>query len=64
MSACQNGAPVFVSLPHFLYGKHYEGLVNGLQPTPALHDTYIDVEKVCHSDITILHLFIKLSKIN
>ncbi|KAF6024458.1 SCARB2 [Bugula neritina] len=45
ISACQGGAPVFVSLPHFLYGDYYRGLVEGMKPSQEAHDTYIDVEK-------------------
>lgn len=49
ISACQGGAPVFVSLPHFLYGDYYRGLVEGMKPSQEAHDTYIDVEKVSSS---------------
>ena len=41
---------MFVSQPHFLNGPYYETLIEGLKPDAALHDTYIDVEKVGYHD--------------
>ncbi|XP_053506765.1 platelet glycoprotein 4 [Ictalurus furcatus] len=39
------GAPVFISLPHFLHGsKELLELVHGLNPNPEEHSTYLDVE--------------------
>ncbi|KAK2832109.1 hypothetical protein Q7C36_015571 [Tachysurus vachellii] len=39
------GAPVLISLPHFLHGsKELLELVDGLNPNPEEHSTYLDVE--------------------
>ncbi|XP_067945484.1 lysosome membrane protein 2-like isoform X2 [Watersipora subatra] len=38
------GAPVFVSQPHFLNGKYYEATIGGLHPDEERHNTFIDVE--------------------
>ena len=46
ISACQSGAPVFVSQPHFLNGDFYKDTVIGMSPDEALHNTFIDVEPV------------------
>ncbi|XP_067945487.1 lysosome membrane protein 2-like isoform X1 [Watersipora subatra] len=45
ISSCQGGAPVFVSMPHFLDGEYYQNLVIGMTPDASKHSTYIDVEK-------------------
>ena len=46
ISACQSGAPVFVSQPHFLNGDFYKDTVIGMSPDEGLHNTFIDVEPV------------------
>mmetsp|Transcript_28012 Transcript_28012/g.47086 ORF Transcript_28012/g.47086 Transcript_28012/m.47086 type:complete len:810 (-) Transcript_28012:345-2774(-) len=39
------GLPVFVSYPHFLYGdEQLAAAVEGLSPSPAEHDSYLDIE--------------------
>ncbi|KAI5626016.1 platelet glycoprotein 4 [Silurus asotus] len=41
------GAPVLISLPHFLHGsKELLDLVHGLNPDPVEHATYLDVEPI------------------
>ena len=50
ISKCQGGAPVFVSLPHFLSGEYYQNLVTGLSPDREKHGTYLDVETVSKCD--------------
>jgi len=44
ISACQSGAPVFVSQPHFLNGDFYKDTVIGMSPNESIHNTFIDVE--------------------
>ncbi|KAF6024459.1 SCARB2 [Bugula neritina] len=44
ISACQEGAPVFVSQPHFLNGDYYLNTIDGLNPNETLHNTFIDIE--------------------
>lgn len=46
ISACQSGAPVFVSQPHFLNGDFYKDTVIGMSPNESIHNTFIDVEPV------------------
>ncbi|XP_053718870.1 platelet glycoprotein 4 [Synchiropus splendidus] len=42
---CQNGKPVYISLPHFLYGsKSLQDNIVGLNPVEEEHFTYLDVE--------------------
>ncbi|XP_056281431.1 platelet glycoprotein 4 [Pseudoliparis swirei] len=45
ISSCQDGRPIFISLPHFLYGSPYlrDG-VKGLNPIKEDHYTFLDVE--------------------
>ncbi|TST22530.1 Platelet glycoprotein 4 [Bagarius yarrelli] len=46
VKACK-GAPVLISLPHFLHGsKELLELVHGLNPNPEEHSTYLDVEPI------------------
>ncbi|XP_040029414.2 platelet glycoprotein 4 [Gasterosteus aculeatus] len=45
ISTCQDGKPIFISLPHFLYGSEYlREDVKGLHPNKEHHDTFLDVE--------------------
>ncbi|XP_061920730.1 platelet glycoprotein 4 [Entelurus aequoreus] len=45
LSACQNGKPVYMSLPHFLYGSPFlHEAMQGLQPSKEHHSTFLDVE--------------------
>lgn len=45
ISVCKQGAPVFISLPHFYQGDpYYIEAVDGLQPNRTLHETFISVE--------------------
>ncbi|XP_059181712.1 platelet glycoprotein 4 [Centropristis striata] len=47
ISSCQDGKPIYISLPHFLHGS--ESLlqaVNGLSPSLEQHFTYFDVEPI------------------
>lgn len=45
ISACQQGAPVAVSFPHFLYGDpSYQQAVEGIAPDPKRHQMYLDIE--------------------
>nr|XP_032818981.1 platelet glycoprotein 4-like [Petromyzon marinus] len=47
ISSCKGGAPVFISLPHFLDGsREYIDDVEGLEPNREDHETYLDVEPV------------------
>ena len=47
---CQLGAPIYVSLPHFLDAdEYYLEQVDGLKPNKSLHSFYIDVESTLHS---------------
>lgn len=42
------GAPILVSLPHFLDGSQdYLSKVEGLKPERDLHETFIELEPVC-----------------
>ena len=44
-SSCQEGAPIFISLPHFLYAAdQYKDSVDGLTPDANLHRTLFEVE--------------------
>ncbi|XP_071383176.1 platelet glycoprotein 4 [Centroberyx affinis] len=45
VSSCRDGAPVYISLPHFLHGSSYliEDVL-GLSPSEEHHVTYLDVE--------------------
>ncbi|KAM8907836.1 LOW QUALITY PROTEIN: platelet glycoprotein 4 [Spinachia spinachia] len=45
ISTCQEGKPIFISLPHFLYGSDYlREAVTGLRPSKEHHETFLDVE--------------------
>ncbi|XP_054480454.1 platelet glycoprotein 4 [Anoplopoma fimbria] len=45
LSSCQNKRPVFISLPHFLYGSPYlQDAIKGLNPSKEHHATFLDVE--------------------
>jgi len=44
LTSCQQGAPIFMSKPHFLDGQWYESRVNGLSPNRSLHDTWLGIE--------------------
>ncbi|CAF2067162.1 unnamed protein product [Rotaria magnacalcarata] len=45
VSACRQGAPIFISLPHLLYGADkYVNAVDGIAPDPSLHRTIFEVE--------------------
>ncbi|XP_075588700.1 uncharacterized protein LOC142597650 [Dermatophagoides farinae] len=45
ISACQQGAPIFISLPHFLDASdYYRKQLNGLHPNRTKHESYIDIE--------------------
>ncbi|KAM5170206.1 platelet glycoprotein 4-like [Mantella aurantiaca] len=47
LRACQGGKPIFLSLPHFLYGSdHLLEKVNGLKPNKEEHETFLDVEPI------------------
>lgn len=50
------GAPVAMSLPHFLDGEpEYLNQTIGLSPNFAEHGTYLDVEPVC--ELSSVRLF-------
>uniref|UniRef100_UPI0037E7BD27 platelet glycoprotein 4 n=1 Tax=Semicossyphus pulcher TaxID=241346 RepID=UPI0037E7BD27 len=45
ISSCQNGKPIYISLPHFLFGSEdLRETVLGLHPSEEHHVTYMDVE--------------------
>ncbi|KAG8005555.1 Platelet glycoprotein 4 [Nibea albiflora] len=45
ISSCQDGKPIYISLPHFLYGSPLlHETVLGLNPSEKHHFTYLDVE--------------------
>ncbi|XP_043943197.1 platelet glycoprotein 4 [Protopterus annectens] len=45
VSSCKEGKPIFVSLPHFLYGsEELTEDIEGLHPNKEEHQTYLDVE--------------------
>uniref|UniRef100_A0A8C5AWT5 Platelet glycoprotein 4 n=1 Tax=Gadus morhua TaxID=8049 RepID=A0A8C5AWT5_GADMO len=44
---CRGGAPVYISLPHFLHGSDYlRQDVLGLNPSEENHFTYLDIEPI------------------
>ena len=46
-SCCIPGAPVIMSLPHFLYAApQYINAIEGMKPDPEKHNTQLDVEPV------------------
>ncbi|XP_073480120.1 platelet glycoprotein 4 [Aquarana catesbeiana] len=47
LRACQGGKPIFLSLPHFLYGSDFLlEQVSGLNPSKEEHETFVDVEPI------------------
>ncbi|KAM5172026.1 platelet glycoprotein 4-like [Mantella aurantiaca] len=47
LRACQGGKPIFLSMPHFLYGSDYLlEQVGGLRPNVEEHKTFVDVEPI------------------
>nr|XP_057933410.1 platelet glycoprotein 4 [Doryrhamphus excisus] len=45
LSSCQEGNPIYMSLPHFLYGSpSLLEAVQGLRPSEEHHSTFLDVE--------------------
>ncbi|XP_070709752.1 platelet glycoprotein 4 [Pempheris klunzingeri] len=45
ISSCQDGKPIYISLPHFLHGSPYlREAVLGLSPSEEHHNTFLDVE--------------------
>ncbi|XP_030296000.1 platelet glycoprotein 4 [Sparus aurata] len=47
ISSCQGNKPIYISLPHFLYGSpSLRESVLGLSPSPEHHDTFMDVEPI------------------
>lgn len=47
ISACQKGAPILVSAPHFMYADRViQESVQGLHPDPKKHETFLDIEPV------------------
>lgn len=45
VSACNKGAPIFISLPHLLYAAdRYQKAVDGISPDADLHRTVLKVE--------------------
>ncbi|CAJ1054699.1 platelet glycoprotein 4 [Xyrichtys novacula] len=45
ISTCQEGRPIFISLPHFLHGSaDLSEAIEGVNPNPEHHVTYLDVE--------------------
>ncbi|XP_023666688.2 platelet glycoprotein 4 [Paramormyrops kingsleyae] len=44
-SSCREGVPIYISLPHFLYGSEIlRENVLGLDPSETYHNTFLDVE--------------------
>ncbi|XP_041636977.1 platelet glycoprotein 4 [Cheilinus undulatus] len=47
ISSCQDGKPIYISLPHFLHGSpDLLEAVQGLSPSEEHHATYMDVEPI------------------
>ncbi|KAG7497611.1 platelet glycoprotein 4 [Solea senegalensis] len=47
ISACQDGKPIYISLPHFLHGSpSLREDVLGLNPSEEHHNTFLDVEPI------------------
>ncbi|XP_008313829.1 platelet glycoprotein 4 [Cynoglossus semilaevis] len=45
ISSCQEGKPIYISMPHFLYGSpDLHQSVLGLSPSEEHHNTFLDVE--------------------
>lgn len=44
---CQNGAPLFVSHPHFITADpYYRDSIEGMNPNPSKHTSYMAIEPV------------------
>uniref|UniRef100_A0A3Q2XMQ4 CD36 molecule (CD36 blood group) n=1 Tax=Hippocampus comes TaxID=109280 RepID=A0A3Q2XMQ4_HIPCM len=47
ISSCQDGQPIYISLPHFLHGTpSLHQAIKGLNPSEEHHKTYLDVEPI------------------
>ncbi|XP_036375590.1 platelet glycoprotein 4 [Megalops cyprinoides] len=47
VSSCRDGAPIYISLPHFLHGSAFlREAVIGLNPSEDQHSTFLDVEPI------------------
>uniref|UniRef100_A0A8C5RER1 Platelet glycoprotein 4 n=1 Tax=Laticauda laticaudata TaxID=8630 RepID=A0A8C5RER1_LATLA len=47
VSSCKQGKPVYISLPHFLYGSQIIfQFVKGMEPNVEEHTTFLDVEPI------------------
>ncbi|XP_049616763.1 platelet glycoprotein 4 [Syngnathus scovelli] len=47
ISSCQDGQPIYISLPHFLHGTpSLHKAIKGLNPIEEHHKTYLDVEPI------------------
>lgn len=47
ISGCKEGMPVYISLPHFLYGSEaLKEAIDGMEPNEEEHSTFLDVEPV------------------
>ncbi|XP_063073188.1 platelet glycoprotein 4 [Engraulis encrasicolus] len=47
VSACRDGYPIYISLPHFLYGSpELNQAIQGMSPHEEHHATYLDVEPI------------------
>ncbi|XP_032895706.1 platelet glycoprotein 4 isoform X1 [Amblyraja radiata] len=47
ISACKEGKPIYISLPHFLYASdEIVNSINGMRPNKEEHETFLDVEPV------------------
>ncbi|CAF4831761.1 unnamed protein product [Rotaria sp. Silwood1] len=45
VSTCQQGAPIILSFPHFLYAaEHYQAHIDGLAPDADAHRTVLQIE--------------------
>mmetsp|Transcript_11291 Transcript_11291/g.15628 ORF Transcript_11291/g.15628 Transcript_11291/m.15628 type:complete len:420 (+) Transcript_11291:59-1318(+) len=44
LTACEHGAPVFMSKPHFLDAPYFLSQVSGMNPNREKHDTFVYVE--------------------
>lgn len=55
VSACQGGAPIVISYPHFYTADpYYLAAVTGLSPNRSKHHSYIDVEPVTGTPVDFL----------
>ncbi|XP_061662979.1 platelet glycoprotein 4 [Syngnathoides biaculeatus] len=47
ISSCQDGQPIYISLPHFLHGSSsLQRAIKGIDPNEEHHNTYLDVEPI------------------